>query len=96
MDTQINEGTTVVSEKKDSSGIVGIIIVIIILIAGGLLLIKDEKASEFKSSVDSTTNIEVSSEDEFAVPVINDTSDDTASIVEDVDDMDFSNIDQGL
>ncbi len=80
-------------EKKGGKGMLGIIAIIIILVLGGALLLsnKVEEKQDRSDEIGQTTN-----EDAFAVPEITNTSDDTTSIEEDLSEMDFSNIDQGL
>lgn len=96
MDTnQTSSGASMASpEKHGGNGFWGIITVIIILIVGGILLLNSEKNVGEDSGTD--VNIDISSEDEYAVPTITGTSDDTASIAADMEEMDFSDIDQGL
>jgi hypothetical protein len=95
MDTnQTSSGAPMATpEKSGGNGFWGIIVVIIILIAGGILLLNSEKNRE---ETGADINIDISSEDEYAIPAITGTSDDTASIAADMEEMDFSDIDQGL
>lgn len=92
--TQTSNGSPMTPEKSGGNGFWGIIAVIIILIVGGILLLNSEKNAEENTGTD--VNIDISSEDEYAVPAITGTSDDTASIAADMEEMDFSDIDQGL
>lgn len=99
IETQNNQTPNFTQDKKEGKGLWSIIIVIMILLVGVFLLLSGEKREEVQNenSLGETTNTtDVTIEDEFAVPEITDTSDDTASIIEDIESMDFSNIDQGL